>query len=1576
MASPRNKSLLAVYCFALLFAVAALLVFLEPPTGSMQGRVLDEQGKPLEGVQVTFEAYPLSRKLKTDKDGRFRIDQLPLRSYYLNVTRRGYRSEYLSDKKIVESRLLDLGDIRLRELEPSLSVSVWNNTKTPEEKIFLSLSGAKVGQVHFDVYQIDLAAYLASGHKLSELEQNGTDVSRLAGAHSVKAWDEAIPEGEIPEFDRKVKAEIPDSGVYVVTAEAASLDRKQVFIQNILLNRTDLGFITKRDSEKIVVYVSSFLKPAPVADAKVLLYPDRGENAEASQALEALTDANGLAEFKLGALPEAAPILGVAFSGTSTAFAAVPEISSEAEEGFENTGEDEGELAAGPTVKRYRTFLYTERPLYRPGQKVYFKGIIRPQDADERYLPPRPMRVSWSVEDPKNNTLAEGETEANAMGSFWGEFELGDSADLGYYRVTATVAGREFSQSFEVDEYRKPEFKVEILPGEPRYFAGDKIEFSIDTQYYFGAPVAADIDYTLYKSSYYYVPPGEGLLPDLWEGEDSYGGYGEYLEEGKGRSDAQGRLKVAFSSQKSEEDQRYTLRVTATDIANRQVKGENSVIVTAGDFFFRTSTAQFLAFPKKPFPLTVIARDYDGKPRAEDFEVRWEREVWDPVARRYDYQKSGKLSGQTRASGETTVDLLFERGGYYRLAVTGKDDKGRRVRFNDSVWVSGSAEDSEDFAAWQELRVIAEKKQYNAGETAKLFIVGPVKNGKVLVSIEGARIHRYSVETLDGFSKTLEIPLPKEWVPNVYVSVTAIGKKEFYEGMVELAVSPREYFLNVEIEPDAQTYRPGGNISYKVSTKDMQGKPVSAEISLGVVDESIYALKADSTDIKNFFWGPRENRVATNYSFSGYYSGGVEKEDQNLLRRNFKDTAYWVPAIQTNEAGEAHAAFTLPDNLTTWRATVLGVTAETAVGQQTNKVIASKELIARIAVPRFFTERDQVRLKAMIHNYTDKPQTLRVTLGLEGMDFANPKDGETTNMTIAAQGVGAFDFTVLPKLAGNAKIQLLAKNAEVSDGVELKVPILPHGIEDHQYAQGEILPAGQGSGRAEVTMAVPPQNDPQRSKIQVTLDTSFVAQLLGPLNYLVNYPYGCVEQTMSRFLPALMISKLNESLGLSEVAEDKKLSKVIAKSLKRLVGYQHADGGWGWWKNDPTDPYMTAYALYGLLRSETLGEKIDPGVLTKAKKALALLLKQTPLTNTYMLGSEATRFYLHYVASLAGLPNEVPISRGQGVNFLFSKALVALSLEAQGKHAEALDWAAQLEAAASCSGTECHLAEAKRMPWSDVELTAWGLQVLQATGSSKQNLKDSMVRWLLAQRQGGQWRQTRETATALYALAEYAKSLPGVKSGVNALLSLNGRELEKVSVSAGHFVRNIPKPQLKTGNNQFGITNLLSTPLYYQSDLLSFSQMENLAPVAEGIRVKREYFRLSGKSGESADSRSYRAEALQGKIKKGDILGVRLTIESDQDLAYLIVEDPFPSGFEMIPEIRFDPKAVYYADSETHDEKIAFFSNYFKQGTYIYNYALRPELAGSFHVMPTQVYEMYQPETRGSGAETRLEVEF
>ena len=941
----------------------------------------------------------------------------------------------------------------------------------------------------------------------------------------------------------------------------------------------------------------------------------------------------------------------------------------------------------------------------------------------------------------------------------------------------------------------------------------------------------------------------------------------------------------------------------------------------------------------------------------------------------YRYVGGESVEGKTDASGRGAVTLNFKDGGYYRLAIRGNDEKGRKVLFYDYVWVSGPSKDENGFGMEQNLILISDKKKYEAGQTAKIFLVGPVKNGKVLLTVEGPRILQYQVVQLDGFSKEVEIPLKKEWLPNVFINAAAIGKKTYNSNEIELAISPTEHYLTVDIQSNAPRFEPGQSVTYQVTTKDASGQGVPAEISLGVVDESLYALKADSTNIKQFFWGPKSNRVATSWSFSGYYSGGIEKEDQRLLRKNFKDTAFWNPSIVTDATGHGEVKVTLPDNLTTWRATVVAQTTDTQVGQQIQKVIASKNLVTRLALPRFFTERDRLTLKALVQNYTDKDQTLQATLAFKGgLAFVNPDDAKPRSITVGSKKTVSFDIEVEAKQSGEATIQFLAKNDQLNDGFELKIPVLPYGTPDSQYNQGELAPA---SSPVNIEMGIPPQTGIGSARLKVTVDSSLFAQLLGPLSYLVDYPYGCVEQTTSRMLSALTVQELYSGLGIADAPLEKKIAKVLLKGIKRLVSMQHAEGGWGWWKSDPDDPYMTAYAMYGLMRAQQAGQKVDEDVLKRGKEALEKQLK-AGLDNIQQY-SPAQRienqYFMYYVAALARINVKAPVPQGSAIASRLAEAYLILALEQQGRRDEAVTMIESLKREMICQDGLCHFTEGGgNNSVGDAEVTAWLLRAFLKTVPEDTASIESMVKWLMAARRGGFWRQTRETAAAIYALADYARSLPTTQAGVKFLMSLNGKEIEKVNVSAPHFVRNMGALEFKEGKNSFDLLNQAAHTLFYQTELTYYSQQDPLLPVSKGVTVTREYVRLATSRNAATSETIYNASELKGAIAKGETIGVRLSVSSPEAIRYVVMEDPLPAGFEVVENVRFDKDAAYYTEKEVHDEKVALFMTYMKEGKHVFNYGLRPELPGKVGAMPTRASEMYAPEVRGATGSTKLEV--
>ncbi|MCP5467915.1 MAG: carboxypeptidase regulatory-like domain-containing protein [Deltaproteobacteria bacterium] len=1567
--SKLSRSISSFLITILLGSIVGLAIFLEKPTCQVEGIILTESGTPIAHAVVSTGYGENTKKAFTDEFGKFNFRQLPIGEHSFRVKAKGYNQFYYKKNYTTqEGEVLQLPETQLVELSPALYASLWNRTRSLDEKTFLSIDGAKVKEVYLKLYQINLIDYLKNGGKIEQITNGDITEDELENNYFkvVKEWKEQIPEEDIPEFEKKLAIPVKEKGIYLIKITAASTDRKKVFSEFEYFNFTDIGFVIKQAPQQWHFYAQTFSQNKEVENAKIYIFDSN------MQMHQLETNAQGLAIQKLENLPTRGERLPVAILNYQGSYA------------FMRIGSEYEEYLTQNTDGKPKIFSYTERPLYRPGQKVYFKGILRHEKNDGSYelLADAPIEVE--VSNNRGDILFQETLHTNRYGSYWGQLELGEEAELGYYEIKSSYKDNTHNDYFEVDEYRKPEFKLEIEAGKKRFFSGEKVDFNINAQYYFGAPVEAELEYSLYETYDYST-----TVENEWDAAYPYyseygGGYGQFIQEGTLKTDQNGRATLSLEIPQAKHNRRLSLRVTAKDASDRSVTKEGEAFVAAADFYFRTRQETYLANPQKPFPLFVRTSNYQGQGVSRPFQIKVQRETWDSRKSDYDYKTEKTFEGKTDPKGMTKIMLSFEKAGYYRLLIEGKDPQGRLTEYSDYAWVSGSIDDDDGFGLQKDLVVISDKKKYSPGEKAKLFIVSPIKDAKIWLTVEGLDIYESRIENIPGFSKEIEVELKRAWLPNVEIQAALIGKKAFYQSVTPIDISAKEKFLNVELKSRAKEYKPGETIEYQIQTKDQNNQPVSAELSLGVVDEKIYALKTDTTNIKEGFWGPRENRVSTDFSFSGYYSGGIAKEDQANLRRNFKDTAYWIPSLITDEKGQASLSFKLPDNLTTWRATAIAQTPDTHVGQTIYQTIATKDLLVRLALPRFFTERDQVTLKALVQNYSDRTQDVKTSLDLKGkgLQFKQADEGKDRRFQIKANQTASFDFTVQATEPGTAVIQFLAKADKDSDGVEWKVPVLPYGIEEHRYHQGEIDPADV---RASLELAVPPQTKLSSSQVHLSLDTSLAGQLLGSVNYLVEYPYGCVEQTTSRILPALIVADLYQTLDINDPMLKRKIPQVVKMGLKRLAAMQHNDGGWGWWKHDDTHLYMTSYALFGLLRAQSLGVQVDQEMLKRAKEALEDLLEKNQsmaqITSSNSAWEQEKYYFAYYVASLAKLKKLPSISTQRLPQNILSRAYLILALAEQGRDVEALDLSMQLSRETICNGEKCYFSEKTDSQhnygnYNRAEVTAWALQAILKADPQNRSLAESLSKWLLAQRRGGRWRHTRETAAAIYALSAYAKSESGLQSGIRASLQLGEKKLLDINESMSHWEDQINELPLKQGQNKFLIENLGENKLYYQSDISFYVQENQLAPSSSGIEVKREYFMIEEVRQKGSDQVSYKLQEVKNKIPKGAKIGVRISINSPENYDYLIIEDPLPAGFEVIKDSEnFDEKALSYTEKEVHDEKVVFFATYLREGQHVLNYIMQPELIGKLNALPTQAYEMYRPEKRGSSASQVLEVE-
>jgi uncharacterized protein YfaS (alpha-2-macroglobulin family) len=251
------------------------------------------------------------------------------------------------------------------------------------------------------------------------------------------------------------------------------------------------------------------------------------------------------------------------------------------------------------------------------------------------------------------------------------------------------------------------------------------------------------------------------------------------------------------------------------------------------------------------------------------------------------------------------------------------------------------------------LSLLTDKRRYGPGDTARVLVNAARTGQTVLLTVEGERVYRTFTLRITKRSTVVDVPVRAEYGPNVTLAACYVRDKKYATSETPLRVSVPERELTVTVQADRETYQPGDTITYAVQTRDSAGRPAPCELSFGVVDESIYALREDDPRLlRNAFYPRRYNSVRTNYSFAVEFLGDANKAEPTIeARRKFVDTAHWNPVLQTDANGRATVRFTLPDNLTTWRATLLAQTRDTALGRQINKVIVSKPFFVRLETP-------------------------------------------------------------------------------------------------------------------------------------------------------------------------------------------------------------------------------------------------------------------------------------------------------------------------------------------------------------------------------------------------------------------------------------------------------------------------------------------------------------------------------------------------------------------------------------------------------------------------------------------------
>ncbi|HSM85779.1 MAG TPA: MG2 domain-containing protein, partial [Candidatus Limnocylindrales bacterium] len=883
-------------------------------------------------------------------------------------------------------------------------------------------------------------------------------------------------------------------------------------------------------------------------------------------------------------------------------------------------------------------YIYTDRPVYRPGHTVHFKAILR-RHSGEKYSVPSGAPVQVAVEDPTGKQVYQTSATVSSFGSIHADFTLAQDAALGYYSISVKSGAATYGMNggFNVEEYKKPEYEVRVTPDKARVLEGESVSATIEAKYFFGEPVAgAEVHYVVHRSPYWssvFEYDGDDFDYE-GEGDEPYGGSddqpaydygGEQLSEQTGKLDANGRLRISIPTTVNEHkrDYRYRVEARVTDASRREIAGYNSVIATYGSFRIGAQPDKYMYQPNEAIRVTGQAKDYDGNPVQTAFHVE---------LLRHDYRSREDTviesqDGQTDKNGQAMLQFTARQSGSITVRIKAKTPEGREIQSDAWLWVPGDG--GVEWAQTSQVQIIADKKSYKPGETAHLMVLTNVPQASLLVTTEGRTIQSRQVVKASGPSTMVNIPIGSDNQPNFYVAAVFVRDNTLYTGSKNLKVPAEQARLNITIEPSQPQFRPGDPARYTITARDFAGKPVAGEFSLGVVDEAIYAVHPDSVaDIKDFFYGQVANQVMAQSSLSFYFTGEAgtkpmilafdgkrrglrlaqikpsEPLVQPKVRKLFPDTALWLADLRTDQNGRAQAQLNFPDSLTTWRATVRGATMDTKVGSATNRVIVRKNLMVRLAAPRFFRQGDDVTVSTIVHNYLTSDKTAQVSLEAKGLDL---QESGPKQVTVATKADQRTDWHAHAGNVHEATLTAKALTNEESDALEQTLPVIPFGVKLSDSKSGAVT---SDSGQDQATVNLPGDPATASPALNVSVSPSIAGSIFGALDYLTSYPYGCTEQTMSGFLPDIVVARAMKDLKLESTINTPELEKKIRAGLERLYDFQHDDGGWGWWKEDESMVFMTAYVVSGLAQARDAGYDVNGEKLKNAENWLKGQLKQ------------------------------------------------------------------------------------------------------------------------------------------------------------------------------------------------------------------------------------------------------------------------------------------------------------------------------------------------------------------------------
>lgn len=1452
----------------------------------------------------------------------------------------------------------------------------------------LSLLSMGLTNAEFTTYRVFPSNIVYALGQLTEEKRSERYYSRRRNSveETIAQWSEKLTrktinltfdEDEVKQTAVALDEHFPPGqrGIFCVVAE---YDTPRLYLRtDKLVMLTNIGILSHWQDDALVLFAHNLFTLAPLPGARVSVYSTKKQ-------LMGMGHADEKGIVKLGNFnPELGiPQLAVVEHENDAAFL---ELNARTDDTPE-IGPDMPPYNSG----RYDTYIYADRDLYRPGETVHLRWLVRTNYGDALANVP----LEFLIIDPrKAESLGPKPVTLSEFGTGQLDFASSKTHPTGRYVAMLRIPGRDNpplgTYEFQLEDFVPNRLKTTVELPATEMLPGTEYEISVKAQHLFGASAAdrkAACEVVLEKGAW---------KPEAWPGYTFSNDIPlppERVNCGEQQTNDAGIAKFTFSYVPTAD---ATFPLTASVAGNVFELGGRVVTNVAKATFFPSEVCLGIRANDAPsgsgVEVHVAAVKPDGAPAdVASVKVTLERQVWNYYVRRFysNYESNWTDTYEEIETRDVPVQdgrgtAVFDVAGYgqYRVRVHSEETPQFSTVTFYSYWYGGRVSFG-DAARPTLLKLSLDKQSYSPGETAHLHVDSPFDGRGVLV-IQGEEIRGMIPFEIKENRAEIPIPIVKETVPNLWLEVTALhevktDRAQVYPfssfAMTPLMVTNLDRKLEVTFPELPEEVRPLTDARFDVLVKDGNGDPVEAELTLAAVDEGIHAI----TDYQNpdpygFFSRPRKpdyrrahyyDKVAYDFDNPGFGGDGQLRRRAIHIGENWiKPVALWSGVVKTSAEGKASITLSLPEFAGQLRLVAVG-SSKTASGTGARDLFVRRPFILRTSVPRFLLPGDSAECTAVVFNTTDQPASATVSWAVSG-----PLRAESGEQKIAIQGKGEARVTArftAEQAVGQGMIiwRAVVTDADGNPLEDLKeeaaMPIRPSSGYQSQHDFTTLEPGKSQTFANELFL----ENDYTEVALSVTADPT--SRLERSVRFLSHYPYGCIEQTVSGLMP-LYLLRTRRDMVRRLMPNDEDLNTRIEAGIQRIFTIQTPNGGLSFWPGgyEPY-PYGSLYALHFLSilkndRQFTIPDAPYKG-LQRYARSVASDWSDNSESHLYQ------RAYALYVLALGGDAEAVKQIR-RFDNIIMpqpGRYLLAAALAYATQDADRVKMYLTQMPSAPYEAVEQSAALSSDIRNKAVELMA--LQQMGGDPSEIHERAETLIRFFEDRGYGN----TQETAFAITALCAYLAELSRTLTNPSATIVARGAEHR---ITGGDLYTD-----RHTGpGGSYVVTNTGESPMFVNLTTQGFLKNPSTDPVRKGIGIEREILTKDG------------VPHGEAEYRQTDTFIVHLTIHADRTMetqtkqSYvrenLVVVDMLPAGFEIEnPRLAKDPPSVKTGDGVTpaytdiRDDRIVLAFGRLEPGTYHYYYVVRAVTPGVYQYPAAAAECMYDAQIHGASVPSMVTV--